>query len=211
MPKLIEESVNTVIAGAWNRAIIQPDWLRRQFPKTFSDDEFQIGLSGMPRASTVRFKFKSVELEPTDTRLTLWPSTLSSADLEAVSNIALDICRKLEHTPVLAVGQNADFVLEDKEYFMLLDFVNEDGLTSFCEEHSLFNRLSQYKHTFSFEDHNLNISYEERSDKRVVAFNFHYEAKTREKIDAAIPLFRHNYERALVLSDVLVRNADGKA
>lgn len=205
MPSLLTDQLNINILGAWNRAILTPDWLRQQFPDWFQEKQFEVqfrqGGSGLP----IRFKFQRVILEPASNRLILRPIDSETGSLEFVGELGLAIFNKLEHTPILAVGHNVYYALDENESLVIQKFTDDRGLDEFYKSVELANRITIIRHTFSFENHNLTITYDGSTPKQQVAFNFHYDANSTAKIRHALTSFKVNYGRAQDYVRILIR------
>ena len=62
-PLILKES-NIIILGAWNLAIINPVWLRNQFPLLIATDEkFEANLISGP-VQKIRYKFRDIIIDP---------------------------------------------------------------------------------------------------------------------------------------------------
>lgn len=205
MSILIEDSVNMNIPGRWNRAIITPEWLRMQFPEWFPETKYELVTLRTLPILPIGFRLEKVQVEPSDDRIVLKPVGMEEDRLDFVAKLATAICSTLNHTPILAVGHNVHFQLEEGECFAFDQFADGDAVTRFYGELGLGNMRSNYTHLFSLEDHRLQITYNEGSDPHELAFNFHYETRLREKIESAITAFKDNVQHARELADRLVR------
>ena len=205
MPRLVEDQLNINMPGAWNTAILTPDWFRRQFPDWFREKEFQVQfLQNTQIGALVRFKFERVLIEPSSTQLIIRPVDAEGEDLNFTSELAAAIVRKLEHTPILAVGHNVHFEIAENEAFAIEKFVNDEGLNGFYESIGLKHRQNYYRHSFSFEDHNLNITYDGIHVRRQIAFNFHYPTAVPEKIEQALMNFSEDFKQAKKYANELI-------
>jgi hypothetical protein len=105
--KAVLENWSLVLAGAWNAAILTPDWLSRHlgFPAQGLNLEFPVGNPTLP----VRFRFSEVRMVVLPQVLVLAPLRDEEASLTQMEAYARVLLEHLPHTPVTAVGINFDF------------------------------------------------------------------------------------------------------
>jgi hypothetical protein len=101
---------SVVIQGAWNMAILTPDWLTKnagiEGPVQL---EFPVGNPLLP----VRLLFQGVRMVVLPDRLILAPSADEMPILQRMEMTARTILTTLKHTPVAAIGVN--FAFEEAE------------------------------------------------------------------------------------------------
>lgn len=101
------ENWSLVLVGAWNTAILTPDWLTKQVDATGPVQiELPIGNPMMP----LRYTLSGVHLVPMRDRVVLMPSSNEDAVLTGLEMFARKILAALAHTPVSAVGINFEFI-----------------------------------------------------------------------------------------------------
>ncbi len=206
--ELIEDSVNINIPGAWNRAVINPEWLRGQFPDVISDDHFELQFPRSNPALPLVYKFTAVQVAISEARLIIKPASTATENLNSVTKIGKGICERLAHTPISGVGHNFHYSLSEDEEFEIWRFVLEDKLDDFYRPIGLPNRTAEYGHCFSFTDHDLNLGFQSRLDGKTLTFNFHYVPKPLKEISAAVLAFEQNFLRSQELTERLIFTTD---
>ncbi|OGJ90701.1 MAG: hypothetical protein A2487_15300 [Candidatus Raymondbacteria bacterium RifOxyC12_full_50_8] len=192
MPKLVLEKTNLIIVGAWNNAIIQPNWLSQYFPELIKEKEIPAEFVAGP-TTFFRFIFNEFICEPRKGSLIFTPKKEGDAIFSFISQLALGIYDKLPHTPILAVGHNFVFHLEDKEHFAL---ENELG----GQKRNIYKGIvdqevdfMQIKHTFSFPTNQLNLIYDLKASNKSLAMNYHYAVSKKDTVTSAINELKNNY------------------
>jgi len=185
MSVIITEQCNFIIIGAWNPAIIQPGWLKSQFPTIIKGDKFGVELIIGPIA-TFRFEVNNVLVSPNHDRLIFTPREVNKGLLDFISKISFSIFEKLPHTPVFAAGCNFVYKLDDSESFFISELETHADMSEIYNEMELKELTSkQIRHGFSFSDHNLNIFYNVSGDGKTIHYNFDYPLKNTNLIKKA--------------------------
>ncbi|GEM_PF-1580098 len=208
MSKPLPEESNLVAIGAWNPAIIQPVWLRRQFPEIITEENVAVQVVSNGAVSSLRMEFTKFFLDPSGGRLIFIPKDFEDATLKVVSDLASGINDRLSHTPVSAAGCNFAFQLEKGETFTLDDVEREEsiqklyhGLSSEC---TLVGR--GVRHTFSGADCTVNVSYDYSDMGKIIRINFDYQHKpSMTPLKTAAEKFINNFHGAVDIRDSLVR------
>jgi hypothetical protein len=209
MPSILTDQLNINIPGAWNTAILSPGWLRQHFPEWFQEKQLEVQIAqSAGRTAPVRFKFKHFIIEPAPNRLVLRPLDTQPSSLDRVSSLGVAIFNKLQYTPIHAVGHNVHYSLEEGESFAIDEFVDDEGLDTIYNSIGFVNRGNSYRHTFGFEDHELNVTYEGSINKREVSFNFHYPVNTPEEVRNALGAFREDFVLTQEHVRVLIRGGN---
>lgn len=201
---LIPEKSPFVIIGAWNPSIINPTWLKNEFPDLIEEDKFPMTFIPYPFAR-IQFKIKDILIEPVKGRLLITPIKRNKKIFTFISKLSYGIVDKLPHTPIEAVGHNFTYKLENKQHFLLDQFIAHSKQNKFYTECSLPNFIrSQIKHSFSYPDYRLNISYDNEKDINTISFNYHYDVSITEKTLKAIKELPDNYVRSKELMSKLI-------
>lgn len=114
----------------------------------------------------------------------LFPQQENEQCYENITSLSLGIYEKLPHTPISNIGHNISYQLVENERFKLF---KTDLLGTYREFHDenlkteYFNSL-QIKHTITFENYILNLTYDMDQERNVLAFNFHYDVKNALKV-----------------------------
>jgi hypothetical protein len=205
MSEIITDQCNFIIIGAWNPAIIQPGWLKKQFPQLIKEDKFNIELITGPIA-TFRFEVNNILISPNNDRLIFTPREVNEACLDFISKISFSIFDKLPHTPVLAAGCNFVYKLKEKESFTISEFKLPEDASKFYKDLELNELTSkQIRHIFSFSDYNLNITYILNAESKNIHYNFDYPIKDTNLIKKASESFKEHYALTLKLNSNLIK------
>jgi hypothetical protein len=200
-----EKSVFVAI-GAWNPAILQPPWLMKHFPYAV-EQKIDIHLTAHPgEGSSMVLDLGKLLLDPNGGRLILVPKALDDDTLSLIARLSKDISKKLEHTPTGAAGCNFVFRLDDSEYFTVDEIRDCDSSQTLYSGIGLKHCIKRsVRHTFSLEDHNLNISFLRSGSEGVIAFNYDYQSPIDAVVSASNALLQ-NYRHSLDLCAELIRS-----
>jgi hypothetical protein len=201
MAKLDSQKSNFVVVGAWNPAIIQPEWLRKEFPEVVPET---IGIEIIGPPISIRFDIGDFFLEPLNGRLIFSAKEVNEKTLDSISELSNGIADRLMYTPVSAAGCNFCFSLESKEKFCH-DGLEEDGntkdLADILAGSIIVSRSIQ--HTYSLDDHNVNIFYDHKGNEKALRINFEYQSPQTAMTEAS-NMLQKNFETALKLSNQLI-------
>ncbi|TXG81684.1 MAG: hypothetical protein E6R14_07455 [Thermomicrobiales bacterium] len=208
---MILESSSLVLAGAWNTAILSPDWIARQVLNQEQGQPvsvlvaFPLGF-GMPPS----FRLEGVVYQIFPDRVTLAPPTWADESLNQVEQLAIGIAGKLPYTPLVGVGQNFDLVLEDPDVQLAAKFAVDDAIATELDETPSVIATKIVK-SFRFDGCILNLTQALSAEGHMqLKFNFHYDIKLAGEIGTVLTgeSFRQNKTRALeVLRKVFDTNA----
>lgn len=111
--KLVADETSLVVAGAWNTAIVTPDWI------------LKFGLQREPGAETriqafipagagmffgfPKFAFDGVVMAVRPDALVFSPKDMDKSCMEGIERLASNTVAALTHTPVSGVGHNFEF------------------------------------------------------------------------------------------------------
>ena len=193
------EECNLVMIGAWNPAIITPDWLKQQFPEIITGSEYETAYVAAPYAA-IRYGIEGIFVDPSNGRLRLSPQKADRSRLELIPKLALAIYTRLLHTPIAAMGFNFAYRTSTGERFAALQFVREYDQKRFYQELGL-DRMThaQIKHSFISSKYQLNLRYDANEEPDKLSFNFHYSVSDPRRIKEALEAFNEN----LVVSENL--------
>jgi len=201
--RLVIQSSNLVIIGAWNPAIITPIWLRQQFPELFPGDQFQAEFITGP-AVAVRFTINNVQIDPSNGRLVLSCGIDDQPTFESLPRLATAISDRLPHTPVAAVGLNFVFEAAQGAPLAVDRFLNEGGQDEFYANLGLTSRIGrQVTHSFALPQSTLNLTYEYKPERTTLMFNFHNNVTNGQQVREALARFAEVLGEARRLSDAI--------
>jgi hypothetical protein len=197
MAKLDSLRTNYVVVGAWNPAIIQPEWLRKEFPEVVPET---IGIEIIGPSIGVRFDLGDFFLEPSSGRLVFSAKEINEKTLLSISELSNGIADRLQYTPISAAGSNFCFPLDSSERFYQDELDNDDQTQDLFGGVAIVSRSIQ--HTYSLENHNVNIFYDYKGNERVLRVNFEYLTPKLAMTEAA-SMLHSNFKTALELVDQL--------
>ncbi|MGR3180027.1 MAG: hypothetical protein ACUZ8E_18455 [Candidatus Anammoxibacter sp.] len=199
--KIIPEKCTFIVNGAWNTAIIQPKWLRSQFP-TLIPDKFDI-LFLQDISKALRFDIKNIYFEPRDNCLIFIPKKVDDTTLDFISELSKGIQKKLPFTPVLAAGCNFTFELDNNEQFTIKNLNNMEDSELTYEPLKLDKLVAkETRHTFSFSDYRLNIIYNINADKKSILYNYHCDRNS--PVEFMSESLKDNYNSSVNLNKKLI-------
>ena len=185
MMQNVPSETSLVVAGAWNAAILKPDWVARHALGREGEDRVQVFFPagpGMvfdfPRYALGDFSYvvrpDALIIAPTDT-------TRDSCErIEAATGKVLEV---LQHTPVSGVGHNFEFRQgetrpEDGEVFTKARQDLSDEMPNGWEAAAV-NIISSFKHSGSSVIVNINRTFDAGTIS--VKFNFHHAISSIEQ------------------------------
>lgn len=118
-----ENQPSLVIIGSWNPAILNPDWLARKIFDKPENVEMPVIMEfatkpGMPP----RYTIEGIIFVPAMDRLMIYPQIFDDTNLQLVEEKSIKLLSILSHTPVLAFGQNFEFLENEPSEELLNDF-----------------------------------------------------------------------------------------
>ena len=196
------EKCNFLINGAWNPAIIHPEWLQKTFPELFDKkDKFTIHVTA-GAIQSVKYQCPKIFIEPTIGRLSFVPIIANDDTWKYISDLSQGILSKLHHTPTSAAGCNFVYELKESMSYKLFDEAVTEGEKDFYDANDI-GLLTKRKiqHTVPIDNYELNIIYEITKESRIVQYNFHY--RSPHVIIAAKNIV-DNYKQTLELNSKLI-------
>ncbi len=194
-----------VAIGAWNPAIIQPGWLKAEFPQLIGDKRIPVHFTAGPAVATMVMDLGRFLLDPNGGRLVFVPRTLDEETLLEIQALSKGIYKRLEHTPVSAAGSNFVFQLDENEDFAIEEALECDSSQQIYSEIGLKKCIRRsVQHTFSFEDYNLNITMLKMESESMIQLNYDYQSPIDSLVKAADALIE-NFRHALTVRGKLIR------
>lgn len=201
----VHPSSNLVLLGAWNTAILTPEWIIRHVPSLDGDAQVPIEISlGNPHR--FRFTVKNVVVQPASLRLDLIAQQESEETYEVIANIARAIVETLPHTPISAVGHNMAFELENAESIRSECSDDLDELQDFYKNAAAGTAVNKMRaqHVIEYSDHILNVSYVISRIQRVIEFNYNYAIASPQDLSNSISKYKENMLQSKSLAVKLV-------
>lgn len=131
--RVLEENVNLVIAGAWNPAILMPNWIAEKAMHGAAGENFQVQVE-LPvmslglNSQRPRFAFRGISVLSDPTALTFKLAYDDKAQIDLSISTAANILELLSHTPVSGVGFNFGFEFADPSPDLLATFAGTSFL-----------------------------------------------------------------------------------
>lgn len=204
MSKNLPDQSNFIAIGAWNPAIIQPHWLKKQFPSIVPDNcAIEIASSGS--GSSIRMNYEKVIIDPNNGRLILIPKALNEENLNYIKDLGIGIQSKLEHTPIVAAGSNFVFQLDSEEIFTVDDIAQDDKILGLYGDLPKQGKMisKSIRHTFGLADYSINVNYDYGASARFLRINYDY--KGANPMKRAAESLIENYKYSLELCSSLIR------
>ena len=113
---LLQEKSTIVLAGAFNPAILTPNWVAKNALGYEKDRAFQVQvLAPVGGAIGVahRFSFDGISYSPTLQNVMFYLDGKNIDECDRAAKVAARILDELPHTPILGVGFNFGFVVKD--------------------------------------------------------------------------------------------------
>jgi hypothetical protein len=116
--KISADKTTLVLAGSFNPAILNPQWVGRFGLAYPSNHQFQVQVEiATPVAGTgggiQKFSFGGISFAPAFQSLTFYCDAGNLESCQKAAGVASRVLRELPHTPIQGVGANFSFVVED--------------------------------------------------------------------------------------------------
>ncbi len=202
MSEALASESNFIVIGAWNASIIEPKWLKDNFPNIIRSREFGININ-IGSGSSISYKIDDITLDASNGRLTFAPRELNEENLRYIENLASGIYKRLSHTPIVASGCNFLFQLSPNEVFVYNNVEEHDKLKDFYNEREIIGFTgNEVRHKFSYENHVLTVIYKIDGDVKTIKYNFEYNG-AQNLLNAAGSILE-NYNRSLAYNERLI-------
>lgn len=181
--RLVPEGWNVVVVGAWNVAILNPEWLGKN---VFGTDQvkLEIPVGGHPLAF-LRVTGDGVRIITAPDKVQFSPVEVTTETLTKVEATVGKLLDLLPHTPVAAIGANFTFQEHDPAEELVEHFLDPDlgsiidlGFTS--EAHTYTRHLKQE------DGATLNLKTHWDARDLLFEFNFHRDVAKADAAAAAV-------------------------
>ena len=184
--KQIEDRATIVGVGAFNPAILTPQWIAKYGLELKPNDQFNVEmLAPVVGVAQPRFGFLGLSFAAGTRNLTFY---IKNADIESGNKsvaVFAKLLAELKHTPIEGIGFNFAFEFKSNETSKAL-LLESEGLASvFSEDASIVSR--RWGNSIIWEDAIVNIDCESVGEDVRVLFNFHHEITA---VEQAIELFQ---------------------
>lgn len=201
-----------VIVGAWNIAILDPQWIVRNAlqvpPGTKIPVEMEVS---MGIATNFRSKINDLFFMPSPDKFIINPSKENEELFRLADSAAINLYKTLSHTPIQAIGYNFTYILDADETYTI-DITNCAG-TEYPEIYKKIDAIArpetniQHSLLLGTDDSVvLNIHYNTTSNNKLIKMNYHYQVnKDAKKIDEALGRFNSYYQHSKLMQSLLIR------
>lgn len=181
--KIVASGWNVVVVGAWNIAILNPEWLGKFLFKD-SKVQVQIPLGGQV-ISLMRVTSAGVRVTVAPDRVIFSPVTIDDGSLKKVEQCAVDLLNQLPHTPLGGIGINFEFAETDLPEALIEHFSDPD-LEKIARLGFVSEGLSQTRHLMFDEGQSVNLKTKLTGSRLTLDFNFHRDVKTVDDAKQAV-------------------------
>lgn len=176
--KLIPEETTLVIAGAWNSAIVTPEWIQKYGLKKAAGQEvpFQavVPVGAGMFFEFPKFKFDGISIVVRPDAMILSQSDVSEEQMDGIETVAANTVGELKHTPVGGVGHNFGFCDEAPGVQFLETFTNSQNDLVGAAPDGWNVTSTVLVTTLTYGDTQVNLQRSVVAGKLNVKFNFHH-------------------------------------
>lgn len=196
--QLQSEATSLVIIGAWNPAILSPEWLVKEVYKKPEGEQLPVtmefaSIPGMPP----RFTIMDTRFIPNIDKLVISPHVFSKEALASIEEKAITILETLPHTPIAGFGENIGFTETNPTPEQLQLFRLNDNLAERFHI-TVENVSTTIKTSLKLNGCILNLSHQFSNGELKINFNFHYEVKSaREAVEKLRDTYVNNLNTAI--------------
>jgi hypothetical protein len=204
--KAIGDRTTVVLAGAFNPAILVPQWVAIHGLGHPAGQDFQVEmLAPVGGTGQARFAFDGIAYSAGFKNFMLHVDGTQIAQSERAIGAVANVLSQLPHTPVTGIGFNFGFLVEEPGAALLALMTTHDGLTdSFDGDPEVVAR--RWGNTVKWEQAIVSVDCELAGGHAIVAFNFHYStdsANAAEQILRAGGVFEKHQQRAVAAAQTL--------
>ena len=196
--RFTKEKFSLVLNGAWNPAILAPDWVAEHvLNKKGEDLPVVIDMPAPFTGGPWRLHIDGIIYVPHRNRLLVSPDLAITSDtLRSTAGFVKSVLSKLPHTPISAMGHNFGYE-EESPSDLQLSLVTApksiliDRITSEQVDISRQETVTQFR----LADCSLNLKFYYEGGKFYAEFNFHYAEKPLAALRESLPdSFLNNFE-----------------
>jgi hypothetical protein len=178
--KLLGDRTTLVLAGAWNPAILSPNWIGRHILGLAPGNAFQVEmlLPVQGQAGSARLTFEGLSITPAAQALMFHIVPEDAGMVTKSFDVALRILKLLPHTPVGALGVNFAYQVEPLEGQLAKTVAWADNTVDLIvddPEAKVLNRHWQLG--IAAMGHMVNVGYRSDAQGATIDVNHHYEVE----------------------------------
>ena len=194
--------------GAWNVAILNPQWVAKNIFETKEGTHIPTEIS-IGTTANFRYQIENLYFLPAPDKLIINPVKEDDKTIKHIDKACLDLFELLPHTPITAIGNNYAYKLEENENFSLdINFETSNLKETYEIIETVPSTSSSLKHSLTLNDDSdviLNLSYKISEKQKEIHMNYHYQVDNKtEKIKHALCMFHKNYQHAKLIESKLI-------
>lgn len=172
--KAIAERTTLVLAGAFNPAILVPQWVAVHGLGYTPNDQFQVEmLAPILGGGQSRYTFDGLSYSAGFRNVTFHLDDTNPIQAQRAITTAASILEKLPHTPISGLGINFAFLVTEPLPAMLAFMTDHEAMTeTFSDETEVVTR--GWGNTLKWESALVNFECEVAGGQATIAINFHY-------------------------------------
>ncbi len=174
------ENWNVVVVGAWNRAILTPQWIAKNMFKVPEGTALPVEVPINVRAP-MKISHDGCGVIVHSSQLEVLTENADFHSLEKAKQLSLEAVNELNRTPFLAAGFNIRFLSEgdiDPDFAELLSCKLDAKIAS--AGHQITKR--NVTQTFPFRGGQVNLQISSSDDTATLDLNFHKTSTTAEEV-----------------------------
>jgi hypothetical protein len=178
---LVPDETTLVVAGAWNPAILTPEWFLRNGLRRPAGEQIRVQVQTPVGAGLVvdvpRFTIEGITMVARPDALILIPAgSFEAATLGRIESAARHVLEALNHTPIGGVGYNFEFIDEEPADPFLEPFTRANlSMADHLPDGWAVNGTGLMT-SYVVGEAQVNVQRQYRDNQLAVKFNFHYGA-----------------------------------
>ena len=177
--KIIKDTANIVVLGAWNKAILTPEWVKKNIFPEITNLQVNVPAPHIMDQASYQYNTPDLLFNINGQRFEF----RTNSSYEKTVKYTRDILRKLIFTPVTSVGINVAFseIIENIPDSLKKRLVAEDDIENKINAETLIS--SSLSKSIQIEtNHKLNITILNTSNQYIFDFNFDYNVSDIENV-----------------------------
>ena len=169
--KIQNENTSIVMAGSWNQQILTPKWLKNN--KITDQEKIQIEVAINNPSLPIRFKLENVYLNISQPKVIIYPIEETEDSYNSAECVATQLLEILNHTPLVGIGYNFQFIEEKPDKKLVDRFIFKDEEIINNLRGTVKERV--IKRQLSINDKLLNLTMLlDSKEALIVDFNWHF-------------------------------------
>lgn len=207
--KFVADKQTIVLAGAFNPAILTPQWLARNALGYADARQFQVemhapvvGIGGMPR-----FTFDGISYAPNFQAVSFFLAGLDTAGRQRVTETIGKVLELLPHTPMTGLGFNFGFEVEQPAAEMM-DYLRANTAMAEALPNGAEIVARSWANTFSWQGALVTYQCSLQGTNVSVDANFHYgvaRAEEAQRILQEQNSYAKHFDAAVAVASALTR------